>query len=94
MDYMKKKIIITIIIILILILGVVLLSLNSLDSDSYDWENDGIVLMQHETEGSYNCFGCSEPGEGPAMCIDPIMEMKLVDETVDRYCDSEFSVVS
>jgi carboxymethylenebutenolidase len=57
------------------------------------WKTDGIVLMQHESEGYYGCFGCSTPKEGPALCIDPIMEMKLVEETSERYCDSEFNVV-
>jgi hypothetical protein len=58
------------------------------------WRLDGIVLMQHETEEFYACFGCSsEPVDGVAMCIDPISEMKLVEETAERYCNSEFEVV-
>jgi hypothetical protein len=57
------------------------------------WRNDGIVLMQHETEGYYGCFGCSTPGEGQAMCIDPIREMKKVGETEGRYCNSNFEVI-
>lgn len=57
------------------------------------WKTDDIVLMQHETEGTYGCFGCSTPGEGPAMCIDPILEMKMVEETEQRYCNSDFEVV-
>jgi uncharacterized protein YggE len=57
------------------------------------WRLDSIELMQHETEGYYGCFGCSTPGEGPAMCIDPILEMKKVDETEERYCNSNFEVI-
>jgi hypothetical protein len=57
------------------------------------WRNDGIVLMQHETEGYFACFGCSTPSEGPAMCIDPILEMKQVTETEERYCNENFELV-
>jgi hypothetical protein len=57
------------------------------------WRSDGIQLMQHESEGYYGCFGCSTPGEGPAMCIDPILEMKKVEETEGRHCNSDFEVV-
>jgi hypothetical protein len=57
------------------------------------WRNDGIVLMQHEIEGYFACFGCSTPSEGPAMCIDPIPEMKQVDETEERYCNENFELV-
>ena len=58
-----------------------------------DWKLDGINLMQHESEGYYGCFGCSEAGAEPALCVDPIMEMKLVEETSERYCGSDFEVV-
>ena len=57
------------------------------------WKLDGIDLMQHEIEGYFGCFGCSEPREGPALCIDPILEMKLVEETPERYCNSDFGIV-
>lgn len=58
------------------------------------WELDGIQLMKHETEWYYGCFGCSVPsGNSPAMCVDPIMEMKAAEETGDRYCNSDFEVV-
>lgn len=57
------------------------------------WRLDGIVLMQHEITGSYGCFGCNEPSEEPAMCVDPVMEMKQVDETESRYCSPEFEVI-
>lgn len=53
-----------------------------------EWRIDGIILMQHETEGFYGCFGCNE-----TLCIDPIIEMKTVLETVDRHCNSDFEVV-
>jgi hypothetical protein len=66
---------------------------NSDEDNPNDWANDGIILMQHESDGFYNCFGCSEPREGPALCIDPTLEMKLVSETEDMYCDSEFNVI-
>jgi hypothetical protein len=57
------------------------------------WKLDGIVLMQHETEGYFGCFGCSTPSEGPAMCIDPIQEMKQVTETDERYCNENFELI-
>jgi carboxymethylenebutenolidase len=64
------------------------------DEEIFDsWKTDSIVLMQHESEGYYGCFGCSTPKEGPALCKDPIMEMKLVEEASERYCDSDFNVV-
>ncbi len=58
------------------------------------WRLDGISLMQHESEGYFGCFGCSLGKENqPAMCIDPILEMKLVEETEKRYCNENFEVV-
>ena len=58
------------------------------------WKSDNIQLMQHETEEYFACFGCSKSsGEEPALCIDPIMEMRLVEETSEKYCDSGFEVV-
>lgn len=57
------------------------------------WELDGIVLMQHETEGYYGCFGCSAAEDGLAMCIDPIPEMKTVEETKVRYCNNNFEII-
>ena len=58
------------------------------------WELDGMELMQHETEGYYACFGCGVADEdGTALCIDPILEMKLVEETPERYCNDNFEVV-
>jgi hypothetical protein len=52
------------------------------------WKLDGIQLMQHETEGSYGCFGCNDE-----LCIDPIQEMKPIQETEERHCNSEFGIV-
>ena len=57
------------------------------------WMLDGIQLMQHETEGYFDCFGCSESLEGPAICIDPIPAMKLVTETSERYCNDKFEII-
>jgi hypothetical protein len=57
------------------------------------WRFDNIELMQHKTQGYYGCFGCSQPNEGPALCIDPIPEMKKVEETESRYCSENFEVV-
>ena len=58
------------------------------------WRLDNINLMQHETEGFYGCFGCSEPVRGePGLCIDPTIEMNFVDETSERYCGEDFEVV-
>ncbi len=60
----------------------------------YPWQLDGIVLMQHTTKGYYDCFGCSTSKEGPALCVDPILEMKKVNETLKIHCNSEFEVVN
>lgn len=58
------------------------------------WKLDGITLMQHSAEGYFGCFGCGSAKDGqPAICIDPIMEMKLVEETAQRYCNEDFEVV-
>ena len=57
------------------------------------WKLDGVELMQHETEGFYGCFGCSTPRKGSALCIDPIPEMKIIEETSERYCTEEFEVI-
>lgn len=57
------------------------------------WKSDGIILMQHETEHSYGCFGCSTATDGPVMCVDPIMQMKPAEETPERHCNSNFEVV-
>jgi hypothetical protein len=61
-------------------------------NDDY-WRQDGIQLLQHETEGFYGCFGCGTPDEGPAICIDPAPVMKQVEETSERYCNTDFEVV-
>jgi hypothetical protein len=53
-----------------------------------EWKLDEIVLMQHESEGYFGCFGCGE-----VLCVDPVMEMILVEETTERYCSSEFEIV-
>ena len=57
------------------------------------WRLDTIELRQHESEEYFACFGCSVPNEGPALCIDPISEMKQIIETEERYCNSDFEVV-
>ena len=58
------------------------------------WRLDSIELMQHGSEGFYGCFGCSTPEKGPALCVDPIPEMKIIEETPRRYCDKDFEVIS
>ncbi|MHA2220123.1 MAG: hypothetical protein ACXACY_29925 [Candidatus Hodarchaeales archaeon] len=67
--------------------------LGGIDEIDDGWRDDGIVLMQHELEGYFTCFGCSTPSEVPAMCIDPIQEMKQVTETEERYCNENFELV-
>ncbi len=96
---MKRKIKAIVISIIIAIL--IILSINAIITikepqapERYDWENDGIFLMQHETEGFYGCFGCNNPKSGPALCIDPAPVMKLRDETTERYCGEEFEVIT
>jgi len=56
------------------------------------WKNDGVVLMQNSETGEFACFGCST-GSNVALCIDPIPTMKLVNETIDMYCNQEFEIV-
>ncbi|MBW2990571.1 hypothetical protein KY348_02585 [Candidatus Woesearchaeota archaeon] len=58
------------------------------------WRLDGIVLMQHDTEGYFGCFGCGlAKDDQPAICIDPVPEMKTVEETENRHCNENFEVV-
>jgi hypothetical protein len=59
----------------------------------YDWKDDGIGLMQSELTGEFGCFGCSTPSSGQALCVDPAMEMKPVDETEELHCDGDFRVI-
>jgi hypothetical protein len=58
------------------------------------WRLDGIELMQHEIDGSYGCFGCNTPEQGPTLCIDPVPEMKIIEETPERYCSEDFEVIA
>jgi len=91
---MEKKWIWVIVILILLVFGfgttTMLTNRNSrtIDTGTIGWEDDGIVLMQHETEGDLGCFGCGE-----TLCVDPIPEMELVEETIDRYCESDFTIV-
>lgn len=55
--------------------------------------NDGIMLTQHNETGEIACFGCSQMNKGKAMCIDPISEMKQIEETRTRYCNNDFEVI-
>jgi hypothetical protein len=59
----------------------------------YDWRSDGITLMQHETDGTYSCFGCNAPVGGTSLCIDPAPVMKPVEETPERHCNLYFEVI-
>jgi len=87
---MKKNVIIAIVISIIVILVLVLLIilLGDRNNEYTLWEEDGIILMQDQSEGSYRCFGCGE-----TLCIDPSPEMVLVTETPERYCDDNFDLV-
>jgi hypothetical protein len=58
------------------------------------WKVDSIMLMRHEIDGRFGCFGCSAAGKTPALCIDPIMEMKPFIETSQRYCNSDFEIIT
>lgn len=60
--------------------------------DDY-WRIDGIQLGRHEVNGLYGCFGCGEPGSERPICVRPVPEMKVVNETIGRYCNSNFDVV-
>jgi hypothetical protein len=85
-----KHLIPAIIVVIVIIGAVVLYSSGML---FYDWRSDGIQLMQHETEGTYGCFGCNAPVGGPGFCVDPVSAMKAVEETPERYCNLNFEVV-
>ena len=87
----QKNIIILIIVLLVALIFVSYINSNQVIDNS--WESDDIQLLRHEIDGTYGCFGCSGPGKDPAMCIDPIMEMKPVEETSERYCNSDFEVI-
>jgi hypothetical protein len=56
--------------------------------DLNEWESDGIVLMKHERDGYYGCFGCGEN-----LCVDPISGMILVEESFERHCGLDFKIV-
>lgn len=58
-----------------------------------EWRIDGIELRQHEIKNWFGCFGCNTPSEGPALCIDPVMEMVFVEETAERYCNEDFEII-
>lgn len=95
---MKKSVIIGIIVAVIVIL-VLVLGLNSINvikgtqtTSGDDYLGDGIVLMQHESEGYFQCFGCGTL-DGQPTCIDPILEMKSVEESDERYCNDDFKLV-
>jgi hypothetical protein len=58
------------------------------------WRLDDIQLRRHESDFSYGCFGCSTPkDDSPALCIDPIIEMRFVPETKNLHCNENFEVV-
>lgn len=57
------------------------------------WKYDSIELLRHNETGEYGCFGCSGPNVKTPMCVDPISEMRLVEETENRYCDSDFNII-
>lgn len=62
--------------------------------DEFDWQEDGIILMQHNETGEYGCFGCNVGSNmGVAMCVDPAPVMKMTEETLERYCNDDFEVV-
>ena len=63
-------------------------------SNDYNWDLDDIQLMKHSVDGTYGCFGCSSAGSEPALCVDPVVEMVYIEETEERYCNSDFSVVA
>ena len=96
---MRKSVIIGIIVVVVVIAAIVILGLNSINVikgtqtiSGYDYQDDGIVLMQHESEGYFQCFGCGTL-DGQPTCIDPILEMKSVEESDERYCTSDFKLV-
>jgi len=94
---MRKSVIIGLVVLIAVVIFGILLLINSskenLEIDEYDYMDDGIILMQHEVEGFYGCFGCGTNNDGIALCIDPALEMKMVEEMGDRYCGKDFEVV-
>tara|TARA_Y100000310_G_scaffold317158_1_gene369693 strand:- start:293 stop:583 length:291 start_codon:yes stop_codon:yes gene_type:complete len=95
---MDKKVVI---ILIILLLGIFLfVMINAISTvqrtqtSDFDWENDEVVLMQHESEGYYQCFGCNSAiGNEPTLCVDPANVMKMVEETEERYCNNDFEIL-
>ncbi len=77
---------------IIFTLVILSLLLSGCQASTHEWKGDGIILMQHESEGYYNCFGCNIH-KTPGLCIDPSGEMKQVPETQERYCNQDFEVV-
>ena len=57
------------------------------------WRLDDINLMEHESEDLIGCFGCSQPVNGTAMCVDPIFGMVFIEETAERYCNEDFEII-
>jgi hypothetical protein len=91
---MKKSYLIIGSILFVITTTILIFLINSNPEEINDsWKSDSIQLMQHETEGYFGCFGCSEAGQEPALCIDPIMEMKPAEETAEKYCNSDFEIV-
>ena len=52
------------------------------------WKLDDISLGQNDINGNYFCFGCNDE-----LCVDPIKETTFLEETLNKYCDSDFEVV-
>jgi len=82
---------VSVFIVMVIIISLFLINRSQTDTvDGFD-ENvldDGIFLMQHETEGFFGCFGC-----GKTICVDPVAEMKQVQETQERYCTEDLEIV-
>jgi len=92
---MKKSYLVVgiIIVLLVVVFWIFDFSGNKAEEISDSWKSDDIQLMQHVVDGYFGCFGCSKAGDEPALCIDPVPEMKQVEEIEGVHCNSNFEVV-
>ena len=82
----------------IIFLGLVILGAWAISSvfefsSEYDWKDDGVILMRHSVTAEYGCFGCNNPVSGPALCVDPSIDMVLVNENSKLYCNGNFRII-
>ncbi|MDP4039072.1 MAG: hypothetical protein Q8P57_00615 [Candidatus Pacearchaeota archaeon] len=104
---MRKGLVIAIVMGVILIGGLIITtffvndksdSVGGTNLDEEFWKDDGVSLAIIKDTGEYVCYGCNNAemlgGEEVAMCVDPVIDaIEFVDESFERYCSNDFSVV-